>query len=71
MVQAERCGIYAAIELEHTAPRLRIMDFFWDRSELKVARRMVICFCILSLQQLMSINFLVCASCEHDYRKLH
>lgn len=59
-VAAEKRGIFVAIELEHTTKKPRFVDFLWDRTELKVAGRLVICFLVLSFQQLMSINFLVC-----------
>jgi hypothetical protein len=59
IVLKEKMGILAAIELEHNAVKPKLRDFFWDRSELKVARRLVICFLVLTFQQLMSINFLV------------
>lgn len=62
LVAAEKRGIFVAIELEHTTKKPRFVDFIWDRTELKVARRLIICFLVLSFQQLMSINFLVCKS---------
>lgn len=60
IVQAEKRGILAALELEHKAEKPKLKHFFWDTTELKVARRLVICFLVLSFQQLMSVNFLVC-----------
>lgn len=59
-VAAEKLSIYAVLDLENSAPKLRLRDFLWDRTELKTARRLVICFLTLSFQQLMSVNFLVC-----------
>jgi hypothetical protein len=56
-VSASKLGILIAIELEKNAPRLRFSDFFWDRSDYKVVRRLTICFGILSIQQLMGQNF--------------
>ena len=47
------------MHLEETAVKPKLRDFIWDRSELKIARRLTICFLILTFQQLMSINFLV------------
>lgn len=60
LVAAEKRGIFVAIDLEHTTAKPRFKDFLWDRTELKVAKRLIICFLVLSFQQLMSINFLVC-----------
>ena len=59
VVVKEKIGILAAMHLEETAVKPKLRDFFWDRSELKIARRLTICFLLLSFQQLMSINFLV------------
>ncbi|KAK4048331.1 hypothetical protein OIV83_004853 [Microbotryomycetes sp. JL201] len=58
-VLAEKRGILAAIELEQNAQHPRLMDYIYDRTELKTARRLVICFMVNSFQQMMSVNFLV------------
>lgn len=61
-VLSEKKAILAAIELEETAVKPKLKDWIWDTSDLKVARRLTVCFCTLSMQQLMSVNFLVCES---------
>ncbi|KAK4053947.1 hypothetical protein OIO90_003784 [Microbotryomycetes sp. JL221] len=53
-VLAEKRGILAAIELEKSARHPKLKDFIWDTTELKTARRLVICMAVNSFQQLIS-----------------
>lgn len=53
-VQNMREGILASIKLEEVDKNsFRLLDLFWDRSDLRAGRRIRISFMILSLQQMM------------------
>jgi hypothetical protein len=50
-VQSDRTEILDAIELEKAAPKLTLRDVFWDKSELKVMRRILTGFACQWQQQ--------------------
>jgi hypothetical protein len=59
-VQAMRRSILQSLELESEETKsLNVLDLFWDRTDLRVGRRLRIAFLILSVQQMMGmqINF--------------
>ncbi|KAL4897840.1 general substrate transporter [Aspergillus ambiguus] len=59
-VQDMRQSIMTAIQFESEESKgLAISDLFWDRSKLRVGRRIRIAFLILSIQQMMGINLSV------------
>ncbi|KAJ5360468.1 Major facilitator superfamily domain general substrate transporter [Penicillium concentricum] len=59
-VQTMRESILASLELESEETKsLNVLDLFWDRTNLRVGRRLRIAFLILSLQQMMGINVAV------------
>ncbi|CAK3991548.1 MFS general substrate transporter [Lecanosticta acicola] len=55
-VQKTRAEILETIKLEDQEGRIKVLDFFWDRSKLQSARRVRTSFLILSLQQNMAIG---------------
>ncbi|CAI7677375.1 unnamed protein product [Penicillium discolor] len=59
-VQTMRESILASLELESEETKtLNPLDLFWDRTNLRVGRRLRIAFLILSVQQMMGINVAV------------
>ncbi|KAG7150209.1 Major facilitator superfamily transporter mfsA like protein [Verticillium longisporum] len=54
-------SILASIALEESSPErgFQITDLLWDRSDLRVGRRIRISFLILAIQQMMGINLSV------------
>ncbi|KAJ5753591.1 uncharacterized protein N7511_007744 [Penicillium nucicola] len=59
-VQAMRQSILQSLELESEETKsLNVLDLFWDRTDLRVGRRLRIAFLILSVQQMMGINVAV------------
>ncbi|KAJ6092307.1 hypothetical protein N7467_004276 [Penicillium canescens] len=59
-VQAMRRSILQSLELESEDTKsLNVLDLFWDRTDLRVGRRLRIAFSILSVQQMMGINVAV------------
>ncbi|KAM5343677.1 hypothetical protein ACJ41O_012214 [Fusarium nematophilum] len=59
-VQNMRNSILASISLESADERgFKILDLVWDRSDLRVGRRIRISFLILAIQQMMGINLSV------------
>ncbi|KIV98706.1 uncharacterized protein PV09_09533 [Verruconis gallopava] len=59
-VQQMKQSILASIQLEEQDEHgFRILDLFWDTSDLRVGRRIRISFLILALQQMMGINLSV------------
>jgi hypothetical protein len=58
-VQEMKHSILASIQLEEQDEHgFRILDLFWDSSDLRVGRRIRISFLVLALQQMMGM-FLV------------
>jgi hypothetical protein len=55
-LQSERAEIFGAIELEKSTPKLSITSIFWDKSELKVMRRIVTGFTCQWWQQFAGIG---------------
>lgn len=60
-VQSMRNSIIASIALEESSSErgFRLLDLIWDRSDLRVGRRIRISFMILALQQMMGTKSLV------------
>lgn len=59
-VQTMRESILESLELESEETKtLNPLDLFWDRTNLRVGRRLRIAFLILSVQQMMGINVAV------------
>ncbi|KAI1847064.1 hypothetical protein JX266_006939 [Neoarthrinium moseri] len=59
-VQQQKRDIMRSIQLEAEAEnRLSLASLVWDKTELRVGRRIRISFLILSIQQMMGINMLV------------
>ncbi|KAH6632880.1 general substrate transporter [Boeremia exigua] len=59
-VQETKQAILASVLLEQQEENgFRIMDLFWDTSDLRVGRRIRISFLILAIQQMMGINLSV------------
>ncbi|KAJ5378274.1 uncharacterized protein N7496_005683 [Penicillium cataractarum] len=59
-VQHMRHEILDSLKLEEEQTnQFRVLDLFWDRSNLKTGRRIRIAFMILALQQMMGINISV------------
>ncbi|KAJ9663116.1 hypothetical protein H2201_005787 [Coniosporium apollinis] len=59
-VQEMKEAILASLKLEEKEEnKFNIMDLFWDRSDLRVGRRIRISFMILAMQQMMGINLSV------------
>lgn len=52
-VQRQKKEILDSLELEHTEGRIRLTDWFWDRSRLQAARRVRTSFLILAAHQNM------------------
>ncbi|KAL2112381.1 hypothetical protein VUR80DRAFT_7736 [Thermomyces stellatus] len=57
-VQVMRESILASIALEESSRErgFRLVDLIWDRSDLRIGRRIRISFLILAIQQMMGIN---------------
>ncbi|CAG7986988.1 unnamed protein product [Penicillium salamii] len=59
-VQNMRNSIMSSLRFEtEETSKLNLLDLFWDRSKLRVGRRLRIAFLILSVQQMMGINIAV------------
>ncbi|KAL4876842.1 general substrate transporter [Aspergillus karnatakaensis] len=58
-VQDMRRSIISSIEFEEESKTFNVMDLLWDRTSLRVGRRIRIAFLLLSMQQMMGINLSV------------
>lgn len=58
-IQKERDAIFAAIALEHNQPKMTVRKLLFEKSELKLMRRIVIGFSCQCIQQLTGISVVI------------
>ena len=58
-IQREREEILAAIKLEHTQPKITVRQLLFEKSELKLLRRIIIGFSCQCIQQLTGIAVVI------------